>query len=112
MHERYGGGVLALRNLDDANKYKGAEFVGLSIDELTRIPMSKFDILRGSLRWPGAERTQFCAATNPDGRYADWARQFEPAARAFATAGIEVLNASPASKIPAFPKVKPQKVLV
>lgn len=75
MHERYGGGVLALRNLDDANKYKGAEFVGLSIDELTRIPMSKFDILRGSLRWPGAERTQFCAATNPDGKYAEWVRQ-------------------------------------
>lgn len=72
---QYGSGVLALRNLDDASKYKGAEFVGLSIDEITRIPMSKFDILRGSMRWPGVERTQFTAATNPDGRYAEWVRQ-------------------------------------
>ena len=75
LHPQYGGGVLALRNLDDPNKYKGAEFIGLSIDELTRIPMNKFDILRGSMRWPGVDRTQFCAATNPDGRYAEWVRQ-------------------------------------
>lgn len=47
-----------------------------------------------------------------DGKYAEWAKQFEPAAQAFRKAGIEVLNASPASRIPAFPKVQPEKVLV
>ncbi len=48
--------------------------------------------------------------TSP-GKYAEWARQFGPAARAFAAAGIEVLNASPASRIAAFPKVDAQSVL-
>lgn len=47
-----------------------------------------------------------------NGRYAEWAQQFAPAAQAFQAAGVEVLNASPASRIPAFPKVKPEKVLV
>lgn len=47
-----------------------------------------------------------------NGRYAEWARQFDPAALAFKGAGVEVLNASPASRIPAFPKVQPEKVLV
>ncbi len=46
-----------------------------------------------------------------NGRYAIWARQFEPAARAFKDAGIEVLNASPVSRIPAFRKVAPADVL-
>ena len=31
--------------------------------------------MRGSLRWPDVDRTQFCAGTNPDGRYAAWVRQ-------------------------------------
>jgi hypothetical protein len=73
--EQYGGHVLLLRNLDDPDKYKSAEFAGLSIDEITRTPKRTFDILRGSLRWPGVERPQFCAASNPDGRYSEWVRQ-------------------------------------
>lgn len=44
-------------------------------------------------------------------RYGEWAAQFGPAARAFKARGIEVLNASPTSRIPAFPKVDPNKVL-
>jgi hypothetical protein len=32
-------------------------------------------MLRGSLRWPGVARTQFCAGTNPDGKHAAWVRQ-------------------------------------
>lgn len=75
FNEAYGGHVLLLRNLDDPDKYKSVEFAGLSIDEVTRTPKSTFDILRGSLRWPGVERTQFCAATNPDGRHSEWVRQ-------------------------------------
>lgn len=46
-----------------------------------------------------------------NGKYAEWAAQFAPAARAFAAAGVEVLNASPASRIPAFAKVDPAAVL-
>lgn len=46
-----------------------------------------------------------------EGKYREWSRQFEPAARAFKAAGIEVLNASPASRIPAFKKVDPKSVL-
>lgn len=46
-----------------------------------------------------------------NGKYAEWARQFDEAAKQFAKAGIEVLNASPKSRIPAFKKVDPQKVL-
>jgi hypothetical protein len=44
-------------------------------------------------------------------KYAQWSRQFEPAAKAFRAAGIEVLNASPVSRIPAFRKVAPGDVL-
>lgn len=47
-----------------------------------------------------------------EGQYSQWAAQFEPAAKAFEHRGIEVLNASPASRIPAFAKVDPEKVLV
>lgn len=47
-----------------------------------------------------------------NGKYAEWARQFGAYAKSFAEAGIEVLNASPRSRIPAFPKVSPEKVLL
>lgn len=72
---QYGGGVIALRNLDDAAKYKSAEFAGILVDELTANPSSVFDMLRGSLRWPGLQDTFFAAASNPDGRYHKWVRK-------------------------------------
>ena len=72
----YGGGTLALRNLDKPTKYQSAEFAAIGIDELTRDPLSTFNILRGSLRWPGIEDTRFIAATNPNGRYANWVRRY------------------------------------
>jgi hypothetical protein len=75
LKPKWGGGVLLLRNLDAPDKYKSAEFAGISIDEITRIPKRTVDILRGSLRWPGIERPQFCAATNPDGKHHEWVRQ-------------------------------------
>lgn len=46
-----------------------------------------------------------------NGKYAEWAGQFKPAAEAFERIGAEVLNASPASRIPAFKKVDPRAVL-
>ena len=75
LNEDYGGHVLLLRNLDDPAKYKSSEFAGISVDELTLTPKRTFDMLRGSLRWPGVARTQFCAGTNPDGKHAAWVRQ-------------------------------------
>jgi len=75
LHEKYGGSVILLRNLDDPAKYKSSEFAGISVDELTLTPKRTFDMLRGSLRWPGVARTQFCAGTNPDGKHAAWVRQ-------------------------------------
>lgn len=75
LREEYGGGVLQLRNLDDPDKYKSAEFAGLSIDEITRTQKQKFDILRGSLRWPGVDKPRMLCATNPDGKHAGWVRQ-------------------------------------
>ena len=65
LHPEYGGGAILLRNLDDPSKYQSAEFAGILIDELTRNPLSTFNILRGSLRWPGIEDVFLVGATNP-----------------------------------------------
>lgn len=46
-----------------------------------------------------------------NGRYKEWAQQFAPAAAAFKAAGIEVINASPDSNIPLFPKIDPRSFL-
>ena len=34
LHEKFGGGILALRNLDDPSKYHSAEFAAIAVDEL------------------------------------------------------------------------------
>ena len=68
-----GGGSILLRNLDDASKYLSAEFAAIGIDELIRIPESTFNILRGSLRWPGIDDVKFVAATNPG---VGWVRDY------------------------------------
>ena len=73
LHERYGGGSILLRNLDDAAKYQSAEFAAIGIDELTKNPERTFHILRGSLRWPGLARPLFVAASNPE---ANWVRDY------------------------------------
>ena len=74
--ERYGGGVIALRNLDDPAKYKSSEFIGASIDELTQNrSLNTFNVLRGSLRWPGYDDPRLIAASNPDGPGQRWVRE-------------------------------------
>ena len=73
LKPEYGGGSILFRNLDDPSRYQSAEFAIIAIDELTKNPVKTFDILRGSLRWPGVERTQFVAATNPA---ACWVRDY------------------------------------
>ena len=44
LHAQYGGGVLALRNLDDPNKYQDTRFAAIGIDELTKNPERTFHI--------------------------------------------------------------------
>lgn len=67
IHEQWGGGAILLRNLDDPSKYQSAEFAGIAVEELTKSPITVFDTLVGSLRWPGIEDTFFWGATNPGG---------------------------------------------
>lgn len=65
LHDEFGGGVIALRNLDDPSKYASSEFAAVGIDELTKNQREVFDQMRSIIRWPGIERTKFLAATNP-----------------------------------------------
>ena len=71
----YGGGKIALRNLDKPAKYQSAEFAAVFIDELTKISYDTFNILRGSLRWPGIDHTVFAAASNPGGIGHGWVKR-------------------------------------
>lgn len=73
LRSAYGGGSILLRNLDDPTKYMSAEFAGISIDEVTKNPQSTFDILRGSLRWPGISDPFIACASNPA---ANWVRDY------------------------------------
>lgn len=74
----YGGGILALRNLDEPSKYMGAEFASIGIDQLEKQKLETFDILRGSLRWPGipAIWRKFLGSANPGGVGHGWVKGF------------------------------------
>jgi len=74
--DEYGGGVMALRNLDDASKYQSAEFAAIGVDELTKNTLETFNYLRGSLRWPGVVRPRFVAGTNPGGIGHAWVSDY------------------------------------
>lgn len=80
VHPQFGGGKLALRTLDDPQKYRGAEYAAIGIDELTRNKefvepdIRLFDVLRGSLRWPMINDCFFAATSNPDGPGQVWVR--------------------------------------
>ena len=74
IHQSLGGGVIDFRNLDDPAKYQSAEFAAIAVDELTKNHKRTFDILRGSLRWPGLEHTPFIAATNPGSKGHGWVK--------------------------------------
>lgn len=65
FNEQYGGGYIALRNLDDPAKYASSEFAAEAVDEITKNPRQTFDDLRFRLRWPGVEHNPFLAASNP-----------------------------------------------
>lgn len=61
----YGGGEIALRNLDDPGKYASSEFAAIAVDELTKNQLSVFNDLRWRIRWPGLTRKPFAAGANP-----------------------------------------------
>ncbi len=65
LSPKYGGGIIALRNLDDVSKYASSEFAIAAVDELTKNDRPLFDQLRSIIRWPGIENTKFIAGTNP-----------------------------------------------
>lgn len=84
LQPRWGGGVLAFRNLDDPSKYASSEFAYIGVDELTKNQKLVFDMLRTRMRWPGIEDTKFFAGTNPGGIGHGWVKkiwmdkEFEP----------------------------------
>jgi phage terminase large subunit len=75
LRPKWGGGRIALRNLDDPSKYQSAEFAAIAVDELTKNERDMFDFLRTRLRWPGMDRPAFAAATNPGGVGHGWVKR-------------------------------------
>ncbi len=76
VYDQWGGPVLTLRNLDDPMKYKSSEFGIIAVDELTEHPVETFNVLSGSLRWPGLKDPRFIAASNPDGIGNQWVKDY------------------------------------
>ncbi len=78
LKPKFGGGVIAFRNLDDASKYQSAEFVFIFIDELTKNAYEVFTMLRSRLRCPGVPTNElkFMGATNPGGVGHGWCKAF------------------------------------
>lgn len=79
LADRFGGGRIVFRNMDKAttaadSKHQSDEFAAIFVDELTRNTIDKFNVLRGSLRWPGIEDTRFVAASNPGSIGHSWVK--------------------------------------
>jgi phage terminase large subunit len=74
--EAMGGGIIAFRNLDDPEKYQSSEFAAIFLDEITKILLKTFNVLRGSMRWPGVKNPLFLCATNPGGVGHSWVKRF------------------------------------
>ena len=75
LRPQYGGGVIALRNLDDPSKYASSEFAIAAIDELTKNERKVFDDMRSIVRWPGIENTKIIGGTNPGGIGHEWVKK-------------------------------------
>lgn len=75
LNEKYGGGKLLLRNLDDPSKYASAEFAAIFVDELTKNDRQTFDDLRFRKRWPGIDHSPFVAASNPGSKGHAWVKK-------------------------------------
>jgi len=75
IRPEYGGGVIALRNLDDPAKYASSEFAAIGVDEITKNDRQTFDDLRFRKRWPGIEHSPFMAASNPGSKGHGWVKK-------------------------------------
>ncbi len=75
VNQKFGGGVIALRNLDDPSKYASSEFAAIAIDELTKNKRETFDQLRSIVRWPGIEHNPIMSATNPGEIGHEWVKK-------------------------------------
>lgn len=74
LSERYGAGMILLRNLDDPSKYASTEFAAVLVEELTKNPRETFDDLRFRMRFPGVSDPKFVGATNPGGIGHGWVK--------------------------------------
>jgi len=77
LEERFGGGTVAFRNLDDPSKYNSSEFAAIAVEELTKNgSINIFHELRKRLRWPGipTKDTRFLGCTNPGGPGHAWVK--------------------------------------
>ncbi len=75
LNSKFGGGVLALRNLDNPSKYASSEFAICAVDEITKNLKETIDQLRSIIRWPGIEDTKFIAGTNPGDIGHEWVKK-------------------------------------
>ena len=79
LHERFGSGVLALRNLDEPGKYMSSEFAVMAVDEIIKNSLNTFTILRTRMRWSGTATSppisnpRFISASNPG---EGWVKQY------------------------------------
>jgi hypothetical protein len=76
LKDKYGGGIILLRNLDDPSKYMSTEFAGEFVEELTRDPFQTFIDLRNRLRYPGIDEVKFMGASNPGGIGHGWVKTY------------------------------------
>lgn len=76
LDHKFGGGIIAFRNLDDPSKYLSSEFGGIGVDELTKNPKETFDFLRLRMRWPGLEHPKFIGTSNPGGIGHEWVKRY------------------------------------
>jgi hypothetical protein len=75
LKEEFGGGRIALRNLQDVQSYKSAEFCDIAVEELTENEREVFeDLVLFRLRTPGIKRPCFLGATNPTGIGLQWVK--------------------------------------
>ena len=70
IHAQYGGGVLALRNLDDQSKYQSAPIPPSGLTNDQESPNGRFTFA-ARCAGPGIDDVRFVAATNPE---ANWCR--------------------------------------
>ena len=76
LHERYGGGIIALRNLDKPEKYASSEFAVIAVDEITKNKEDVFDTLRSICRHKGIEDTKMLFGGNPGGVGHNWVKKY------------------------------------